>query len=271
MRERLEDARRRQVLLRRCLARERQALEVATNIAQRAGGVELLLHGVEAHVEAQRDGLGLLRAAVDAREDVGRDAEIRTAEQRGVAQGGGQPRHARAAACAGVRVAVAVVLERDELGLRREPAREGLAPREDAREALEPERAAVQDAHVVVVHGPLARACALGPFGEVVRRGDGQVLEVHEELHHLRHDVCVPGLGLSVHRPRERQALDAAGQIGAREHGPAEVEKPLLGDGDVFVELGFYVHLERTGYEAEAVVEVGGAYELQYGPEKLGW
>ena len=163
------------------------------------------------------------------------------------------------------------MLERDELRLRREPPRERLAPREDAREALELERAAVQDAHVVVLHRPLSRACARGSFGEIVRCGDGQVLEVHEELHHLRHDVCVPGLGFSVHGSREGQALDAAGQIWAREHGPAEVEKPLLGDGDVFVELGFHVHPERTGYEAETVVELGGAYELQYGPEKLGW
>ena len=52
MRERLEDARRRQVLLRRGLARERQALEVAANIAERARGIVLLLHGVETHVEA---------------------------------------------------------------------------------------------------------------------------------------------------------------------------------------------------------------------------
>ena len=78
IRERPEDARHRQELdgQGRHLPRERQALEVPAYIAEGTRGVELLLDGVEAHVEAEGDRLRLFLAAVEAREDVGRDAEV---------------------------------------------------------------------------------------------------------------------------------------------------------------------------------------------------
>ena len=237
------------------MPRERQALEVPANIAERAGGVVLLAHGVEAHVKAKRNRLRLVLAALEAREDVRGDAEVRAAEERGRARGEAHRGAARGA----------VVLERRELRLRREPAREGLAPRKGAREALELERAAVEYAQGVLVHGP-------GPRPRLVDgRGDGQVLEVDEKPHHLRHEARVGGLRLPVNRPRKRQTLDAARQIWACDHRSAEIEKPLLGDGDVFIKLGLHVDPEPMGHEREAVVEIRRGYELQDGPEKLGW
>ena len=275
-RERAENARRRQVLPVRRLPREGQALEVAANIPQRARGVELLLRRVEAHVEPERDGLRHRLPAVEALEDVRRDAEVGAAHELAPAAAAATETHILPAR-------VPVVLERDELRLRGEPPRERLAPREEAGEALQLERTVVQYLHVVVVHRPralpttttlplalaAAAAAALPGRGCVDGFGYGQVLEVDEQLHHPRHDLCVPGFGRPVHRARERQALDAASQIRPREHGAAKVEKPLFGDGDIFIKLGLHVDPERTGDEREAVVKVGGADELQYGPEKL--
>lgn len=255
-----KDARRRQKLDRagRDLAHERQALEVPTNIAQGARGGELLLNGIEANVEAERDRLRLLLAAVEAREDVRRDAEVGAAEERRVARRS-EPHRLSV-------VPEASVLERGELRLRREPLRERLVPLEDAREALEFERAILQYPHVDVLHRP-----GLARLGEVDGLGDGQVLEVHEQLHHLRHDVFVALLGLSMHRLRERQGLDAASQIRSCDHRPTEKQESPLGDGDVFVKLGLDVDPERMGDQAEAIVELGGMDELQYGSEKFGW
>jgi hypothetical protein len=65
--------------------REREALEVARDVAERLRRVELLLHGDEAHVEPERDRLRLLLPAAEAREDVRLDAEVRAVEQRRVA------------------------------------------------------------------------------------------------------------------------------------------------------------------------------------------
>ena len=149
------------------------------------------------------------------------------------------------------------MLERGELRLRREPARERLAPREHAVEPLELERAVVQDAHVVAADRPLA----LARLGHVDRRGDREVLQVHEQLHHPRHLIRVPRLGLPVHRARERQTPHAAREVGPREHRAAEEEQPLFGDGDVFVKLALYVVPECARYEAESVVEIEGMYE----------
>jgi len=74
-----------------------------------------------------------------------------------------------------------------------------------------------------------------------------------------------------MYRLRERQALDAASQIGSCDHSPTEKEKSPLGDGDIFVKLGLDVDLEGTGDEAKAIVEFRGMDELQYGSEKFGW
>ena len=254
-----EDARRRQVLdgRGRGLSRERQALEVPAYIAEGTRGVELLLDGVEAYVEAEGDRLRLFLAAVEAREDVGRDAEVCAAEERRVTR---SELH---------RLSVVLetsVLECGELRLRREPLREGLVPLEDARDALELERASLQYLRVDVLHGP-----ALARLGEVDGLGDGQVLEVHEQLHHLRHDVFVTQLGVSVHSLRERQALHAASQIRSRDHRPTEKEKSPLGDGDMLIKLSLDIDLECMGDQAKAIVKFGGMDELQYGPEKFGW
>ena len=161
------------------------------------------------------------------------------------------------------------VFERGELRLRREPLREGLVPLEDARQALELERASLQYLRVDVFHGPgFARLGEVGGIGGVV--GDGQVFEVHEQLHHLRHDIFVAQLGFHVHRLRERQALDATSQIRSCDHRPTEKEKSPLGDDDISIEMGLDVDPERMGDQAEAIVEFGGMDELQYGSEKFG-
>ena len=46
------------------------------------------------------------------------------------------------------------MFERPQLWLCGKPLHERFCPREETREALEAERAPVQDPHVVVVHGP---------------------------------------------------------------------------------------------------------------------
>ena len=238
VRERTQDPRRREVLLGGGLARERETLEVPTYVAQRAGGLELLLHSNETHIEAQHDGLRLLLAALEAREDIRRDAEVRAAEQRKLLLYCGEVHLA---------LRVAGMLERDKLRLRCEPAREGLCPREEAREPLEAERAAIEDPHVVVVHWPWALACA----SEVVRRRDRQVLQVHQQPHRLRYYVCVGGLRLAVHGAGERQALHAPREVWPCEHRAAEEQQPLLGNRHVLVELGLDVYTERVRDERE--------------------
>ena len=135
----------------------------------------------------------------------------------------------------------------DELRLRREPPREGLRPREEAREPLEAERAAVEDPHVVVVYRPWALACA----SEVIRRRDRQVLQVHQQPHRPHYYVCVGGLRLAVHGAGERQALHAPREVLPCEHRAAEVKQPLLGNRDVLVELGLDVYTERVRDERE--------------------
>lgn len=163
------------------------------------------------------------------------------------------------------------MLERDELRLRREPLREGLAPSERAIETLELERTIVKDPHVVSIHRPLAHAAArLAPPGHVEGRRDGQIFEIDEKFHHPRHILRISRLGFPVHRTRIRQALDAASEIGSGDHRATEEEKPLFGNGNVFVELELHVGSEHVGYETEVVVKVGGMYELQYGQDKLG-
>ena len=257
-RECTEDARGRQVLPgQRGLPRERQALEIPAHIPERARGAILLLHRDKPHVEPQRDRLRLLLAPREALKYVRRDAQIPAAQQRRV-------RRRRREAHLPARVAV--VLERGELRLRREPLRERLAPREHAVEALEAERAAVQDPRVVAADGPRARARPR----QVDRRGDREVLQVHEQLHHPRHHLRIARLGLPVHRARVRQALHAAREVGPREHRAAEEEQSPFGHGDVFVKVALYVVPERAGHETEAVIEVEGVYELQDGQEKLG-
>ena len=254
-RERTEDPRGRQVLPtnRRSLPRKRQALEIQTHTPQRARSHKLLPRRNKAHIKAHRHRLRLL-PALKAPEYIRRDAQILAAHERPVRPGRAQ---------AHLAARVAVVLERDELRLRREPLCERRAPREHAVEALEAERDVVEDAHVVAVHGPLARA------RYVDRRGDRQVLQVQQHPHHPRHHLRVPRLGIAVHRARVGQALHAAREIGPREHRAAEEEQTLLGHGDVFVELVLHVGAERPGDETEAVVEVGGRDELQDGPEEL--
>jgi hypothetical protein len=49
------------------------------------------------------------------------------------------------------------------------------------------------------------------------------------------------------------------------------MEKTLFGNGDVFIKLGFHVDSERVRDQTKSIVKVGGVYELQYGPEQLGW
>lgn len=159
------------------------------------------------------------------------------------------------------------MLERDELRLRREPSRERLAPREHAIESFELERTIVKYAHVVSVHRPFALRLAL--LGDIDRRGDAKIFEVDQKLHHPHHRFRIARLGLPMHRTGKRQALHATGEIGSREHRAAEVEQPLFGDGDVFVEVGFRVGSEGMGYETEGVVEIAGVYESQYGQEEL--
>jgi hypothetical protein len=256
-RERPEDPRGRQVLPtnRRSLSRKRQALEIQTHTPQRARRNKLLLRRNEAHIKPHRHRLRLL-PSLKALQNIRRDAQVLAAHERPVRLGRAKP-HTTAR--------VPVMLERNELRLRREPAREGLSPREHAIEALEPERTVVQYPHVVAVHGPLA----LARLGYVDRRGDRQVFQVHEHLHHPRYYLRIARLRLPVHRAGVGQTLHAAGEIGPREHRAAEEEKSLLGDGDVFVELVLHVGPERTGYETEAVVEVAGVDELQYGTEEL--
>ena len=267
-REAAEDPGRRQVFAGgRNLPGERQALQIPTDVPERPGSVKLLLHGDEAHVEAQRDGLRLrLRhPPLEALEYIRRDAQIRT------------PHHKRrrrrrpiiiititttttltttltiqAASRSETHLParIAVVLERDELRLRREPPREGLPPREHAIEALELERTIVKNAHVVPIHGPFPRASAPTRLGDIDGRRDAEVLQVHQKLHHPRDHVRVPRLGLPVHGAGERETLHTAGKVGPREHGAAKIEQPLFGDGDVFIELDFCVRAEGAGYEA---------------------
>ena len=111
---------------------------------------------------------------------------MRRYAQRRITQGIDKTHYPDAATeAAGMQVAVAIVLVRDELWLRLEPPHEWLAPREDTHQTLELERTALKDAHVIVMHGPLARACTLAPFGYIVRCGDGYILEVHKKLHQV--------------------------------------------------------------------------------------
>lgn len=51
-------------------------------------------------------------------------------------------------------IRVSVMFEGPQLWLCGKPLHERFCPREETREALEAERAPVQDPHVVVVHGP---------------------------------------------------------------------------------------------------------------------
>ena len=240
----------------RNLSRERQALQIPAHVPERPRRVELLLHGDEAHVEAKRNRLRFL-PPLETLEYVRRDAQIRTLHQ--------QCRIARPRAETHLPTRIAIMLERDELGLRREPSRERLAPREHTLEPFELERTIVKYAHVISTHGPFAPAS----LGDIHGRGDAEIFEVDQELHHLRHQFRVPRLGLPMNRTGKRQTLHATSKIRPREHRVAEEEQPLFGDGDVFVELVFHVGSERTGYEREIVVKVGGVYELQYGQEEL--
>jgi hypothetical protein len=240
----------------RNLTRERQALQIPTHIPERPRRAELLLHGDEAHIEAKRDRLGFVVPPLEALEYVRRDAQIRTLHHQ-------HRRISRSETHLPTRIAI--MLERDELRLRREPSRERLAPREHTIEAFELERAIVKYAHVVSIHRPFA----LARLGDIDRRGDAEIFEVDQKLHHPCHQFRIAQLGLPVHRTGKRETLHATSEIGPREYRAAEVEQPLFGDGDVFVELVFHVGSERMGYETEGVVKVGGVYELQYGQEKL--
>jgi hypothetical protein len=201
IRERTQDPRRREVLLRVRLARKREALNVPTHIAQRARRSILLLHGDEAHIEAQRHGLRFRRAAIEAREYVRRHAEIRAAQQwrpvidvivRITTIGIVLIVLAGKSHCA---VGVPVVLERPQLRLSCEPLRERFGPGKETCEPLEAERAAVQDPHVVVVDWPWS----LPRPPEVIRRCYRQVFQVHQYLHRLRYHVRVLCLRLTVY------------------------------------------------------------------------
>ncbi len=157
---------------RRNLARERQTLQIPTHIPERPRRVEFLLHRDEAHVEAKRHRLGLV-PPFEALEYVRRDAQIRTLHQR--------RRVSRRETHLSARIAI--VLERDELRLRREPSRERLAPREHTIETFELERTIVQYPHVVLIDRPFA----LAALGNMDRRRDAEIFEVHEHLHHPSH------------------------------------------------------------------------------------
>ena len=242
----------------RNLSRERQALQIPAHISKRPRRVELLLHGDEAHIEAKHHRLGFL-PSLEALEYVRRDAQIRTAHQ--------HHRLLLTRSETHLPTRISIVLERDELRLRREPSHERLAPREHAIEAFELERTIVKYAHVVLIHGPSA---AFVRLGDVDRRRDAEIFKVDQKLHHPHHQFPIVRLGLPMHRAGKCQTLHATSEIRPREHRAAEVEKPLFGDGDVFVELAFHVGSERAGYETEVVVKVGGVYELEYGQEKLG-
>lgn len=249
----------------RDLSRERQALQIPAHIPERPRGIKLLLNGDKAHIESKRDRLGFLLPSLEALENIRRDAQIRTLHHQ----------HLRVSRFETYPPArIAIMLERNELRLRREPSRERLAPREHAIESFELERTIVKYAHVVSIHGPFALALAftdrLARLGDIDRRGDAKILEVDQKFHHPRYQFRIARLGFPMHRAGKGQTLHATSEIGSGEHRAAKVEQPLFGDGDVFVQVGFGVGSEGMGYETEVVVEIGGVDELEYGQEELG-
>ena len=232
----------------RNLSRERQALQIPAHIPKRPRRVEFLLHGDEAHIEAKCDRLGFL---LEALKYVRRDAQIHTLHQ--------NRRLIISRSKTYLPTRIAIMLERYELRLRREPSRERLSPREHTFETFELERTIVKYAHVITINRPFA---LLAHFGYINRRRDAKILEVDQKFHHPRHQIRIAQLGFPMHSTGKRQTLHATSEIGSREHRAAEVEQPLFGNGDVFVEVVFCVGSERMGYETEVVVKVGGVYEL---------
>jgi hypothetical protein len=56
--------------------------------------------------------------------------------------------------------------------------------------------------------------------------------------------------------------LDTTSQIRSCDDGATKVEKFLLGNSHISIEMSLYVGPERVGHKREIVVEVGRVYEL---------